>query len=163
MRMLVTLCAMCALSMPAAFAQTAAPAPAPAGVTDQDIQLLRSDVQSAKNDIVSHTMMFTSEESAKFTPVYNSYVGEQRKISDDKVQLIKDYAAAYNTIDDAQANSLTQRLLAIDQKTVALRTAYWPKFVKAIGAKRAATFYQVDNRLSLLVALQLASNIPLIQ
>ncbi len=163
MRMLVTLCAMCALSMPAAFAQTATPAPNPPGVTDQDIQLLRSDVQSAKNDIVAHTMLFTPEESAKFTPVYNDYVGEQHKIADERVQLIKDYAANYSTMDDAKASSMVQRLLAIDQKTVAMRTAYWPKFVKAIGAKRAATFYQVDNRLSLLVNLQLASNIPLVQ
>jgi hypothetical protein len=34
--------------------------------------------------------------------------------------------------------------------------------MKALGAKRAAKFYQVDNRLSLLVNLQLTSEIPLI-
>lgn len=36
-----------------------------------------------------------------------------------------------------------------------LRQEYWPKFEKALGAKRPAKFYQVDNRLSLLVNLQL--------
>jgi hypothetical protein len=34
--------------------------------------------------------------------------------------------------------------------------------MKALGAKRAAKFYQVDNRLSLMVNLQLAAAIPLI-
>jgi hypothetical protein len=34
--------------------------------------------------------------------------------------------------------------------------------VKALGAKRAAKFYQVDNRLSLMIDVQLTDNIPLI-
>jgi hypothetical protein len=42
-----------------------------------------------------------------------------------------------------------------------LRQDYWPKFQKALGAKRAAKFYQVDNRLTLMVNLQLTSEIPL--
>jgi len=37
-----------------------------------------------------------------------------------------------------------------------------PKFMKAPGAKRAAKFYQVDTRPSLIVAPQLTSAIPLI-
>jgi hypothetical protein len=35
--------------------------------------------------------------------------------------------------------------------------------MKALGAKRAAKFYQVDNRLSMIVNLQLTAAIPLIQ
>jgi hypothetical protein len=34
--------------------------------------------------------------------------------------------------------------------------------MKALGAKRAAKFYQVDNRITLLINIQLAANIPLI-
>jgi len=37
-----------------------------------------------------------------------------------------------------------------------------PRFEKALGAKRAAKFYQVDNRLSMMINLQLASMVPLI-
>jgi hypothetical protein len=53
-------------------------------------------------------------------------------------------------------------LLNIEAKTVNLRQEYWPKFEKALGAKRAAKFFQVDNRLSLLVNVQLTSDIPLV-
>jgi hypothetical protein len=34
--------------------------------------------------------------------------------------------------------------------------------MKVLGAKRAAKFYQVDNRLSLIINLQLAAAVPLI-
>jgi hypothetical protein len=65
-------------------------------------------------------------------------------------------------MDEAKAKDMVQRMIAIDNKTGQLRESYWPKFEKALGAKRAAKFYQVDNRLSMLVNLQLASEIPLI-
>ena len=57
---------------------------------------------------------------------------------------------------------LSQRMFAIDDEIQNLRKAYYPRFEKALGAKRAAKFYQVDNRLSLIVNLQLTSEIPLI-
>jgi hypothetical protein len=34
--------------------------------------------------------------------------------------------------------------------------------MKALGAKRAAKFYQVDNRITLIINVQLSANIPLI-
>jgi hypothetical protein len=54
-------------------------------------------------------------------------------------------------------------MLQVDDDTQALRKKYFPKFEAAIGGKRAAMFYQVDNRLSLIVNVQLASVIPLVQ
>jgi hypothetical protein len=65
-------------------------------------------------------------------------------------------------MDDAKASDMAHRLLDIDSKSTKLREEYWPKFEKALGAKRAARFYQIDNRLSLMINLQLASEIPLI-
>jgi len=40
---------------------------------------------------------------------------------------------------------------------------YYPKFEKALGAKRTAKFYRVDKRLTMIVNFQLASEIPLIE
>jgi hypothetical protein len=46
---------------------------------------------------------------------------------------------------------------------LSLRQSYWQKFERAVGAKRAAKFYQVDNRLTMMINLQLASAIPLLR
>jgi hypothetical protein len=53
-------------------------------------------------------------------------------------------------------------MINIEDRTLNLREDYWPKFMNVLGAKRAAKFYQVDNRLSLIVNLQLTAQIPLI-
>src|SRR5579864_7125507 len=138
-----------ALSIPPAFSQTVEVSAKP--LTDADIQLLRSDVQADKNQIIAHTMQFSDSESTAFWPVYRNYARDQQLIGDERVQLIKDYAQHYDALDDARAKNMVQRLLNIDGKFVTLRQEYWPQFEKALGAKKAAKFYQVDNRLTLIV------------
>lgn len=161
MRMLLAICTLFIALSVVASAQTAKNDSAPL-LTDSDIQLLRSDLQADKNQIVADTMKFSNAESAAFTPVYRDYVRDQQAIGDERVQLIKDYALNYDSMEDAKAKDMVQRLLNIENKTVKLRKDYWPKFMKALGAKRAAKFYQVDNRLTLLINVQLTSGIPLI-
>jgi Spy/CpxP family protein refolding chaperone len=131
-------------------------------LTDADIQMLRQDIQAQKNQIITDNMQFSETEAAAFWPVYKDYAAAQHAIGDKRQALITDYAASYDKMDDATARSLTQRMFAIDDDTQALRKTYFPRFEKALGAKRAAKFNQVDNRLSLMINLQLASVIPLI-
>jgi hypothetical protein len=159
-KILKVLCMLLALLIPSALAQTTSVQAKP--ITDADIQLLRSDVQADKNQIIAHTMAFTDPESTAFWPTYRDYARDQQAIGDERVQLIKDYAQHFDTLDDAKAKDMAQRLLDIEAKFVNLRQQYWPKFEKALGAKRAAKFYQVDNRLTLLINVQLASEIPLV-
>jgi hypothetical protein len=162
MRMLMAICALLTLLTATAWAQTAPATATAMALTDSDIQMMRSDVQADKNEIIHATMQFTDAESAAFTPVYRDYARDQQKIGDERIQLIKDYAKDYDTLDDAKAKDMFQRMIKIEDKTLKLRQDYWPKFTKALGAKRTAKFYQVDNRISLIINLQLTSAIPLI-
>ena len=131
-------------------------------LTDDDIKLLRQDVQSMKEDIIKDTMQFSDAENTAFWPVYKQYAQEQHAIADKRLGIITDYAKKYDTLTDADAKDLTQRMLQVEDDTQSLRKKYFPKFESAVGAKRAAGFYQVDNRLTLIVNMQLASVIPLI-
>jgi hypothetical protein len=131
-------------------------------LSDADVQLIRQDVQSEKNQIITHTMTFTESEAAAFWPVYKEYAAEQHAIGTKRLNLIVDYAQNLDRLDDDKARDLSQRMLAIDDDIQSLRRRYYPRFEKALGAKRAAKFYQVDNRLTLIINLQLGSQIPLI-
>ena len=160
MRRLTLICAAAVLLSAAVSAQTVQVTAKP--LTDTDIQLLRSDVQAGKNQIIADTMQFTGAESLAFWPVYRDSAHDQQEIGDDRVQLIKDYAQNFDSMDDAKARDMVQRMINIEDRTLNLREDYWPRFMKALGAKRAAKFYQVDNRLTLIVNLQLTAEIPLI-
>jgi hypothetical protein len=148
-----------------ALGQTTPPADANTGrpVTDDDIAVLRQDVQADKTEIITRSMNFTEDQSKVFWPLYRSYAHDQQVIGDQRVALIKDYAANYDTIDDAQAKSYIDRALKFEDDSLKLRKQYMPRFEKAIGAKQAGRFYQVDNRLGLLVSVQLAALLPIIK
>ena len=164
MRTFLAICASLVLFSAVILAQTSQTAePTAKPLSDSDIQLLRSDVQASKNEIITATMQFTDAESTAFWPVYRDYARDQQVIADERLKLVKDYAANYDTLDDPKAKDMVQRMINVEDKTLNMREDYWPKFMKALGAKRAAKFYQVDNRLSLIITLQLTAAIPLIQ
>jgi Spy/CpxP family protein refolding chaperone len=141
-------------------AQTTTP---PQAGIDSDIALLRSDVQAQKTDVIAHTMQFTDAQGQAFWPLSREYAGKQQTIGDQRVSIIKDYADSYDTLDDAKADELAALMIKFDDARTQLRAEFYPKFKKAIGAKQAAKFLQVDNRLTLLVDLEIASAVPIIQ
>jgi hypothetical protein len=133
------------------------------GVSDQDIDLLRKDIRSQKKQIIAANMNFTDKEAEQFWPIYDQYTAELVKINDQKYAAIKQYAQSYNTLSDAQAQDLTKQVLGVDQSVAQLRLKYMPIFAKAISGKKTALFFQLDRRLVLLIDLQLAQVIPLVQ
>ena len=140
-----------------------AQATAQASGTDKDIQLLRQDVRSQKKQIVAANMQLTDAEAEKFWPVYDQYTAEVTKLGDTRVALIKQYAQNYDTLTDAQANDLMQKWGGLEESVAQLRLKYIPNFEKVVSAKKTALFFQLDRRLSLIIDLQLASAIPLVQ
>jgi hypothetical protein len=78
------------------------------------------------------------------------------------VALIKEYVQSYDTMTDAQANDFMNRSEAIDQQFSALLTKYVPIFEKVISPKKTARWYQIDRHLNLLINVQLAANIPIV-
>jgi len=136
---------------------------AQASGTDKDIQLLRQDVRSQKKQIVAANMQLTDAEAEKFWPVYDKYTADVKKLGDTRVALIKQYAQNYDSLTDAQANDLMQKWGALEESVAQLRLKYVPIFEKVVSAKKTALFFQIDRRLSLIIDLQMASAIPLVQ
>ncbi len=130
--------------------------------SDTDIKLLREDIRSERKRLVAANMPLTDTEATKFWPIYDQYAAEVSKLGDTRVALIKEYAQSYDTMTDAQANDLMNRSAAIDQQFSALLLKYVPIFEKVISAKKTAKWYQIDRRLDLLINLELAANIPMV-
>jgi Spy/CpxP family protein refolding chaperone len=130
---------------------------------DQDVDLLRKDIRSQKKQIIAANLQLTDAEAVKFWPIYDQYTAELVKINDAKYTAIKEYATKYDTLSDDQALSLTNQALGVDQSVAQLRLKYVPIVGKAISGKKTALFFQLDRRLVMLIDLQLASAIPMVQ
>jgi|ERR1700722_2005911 hypothetical protein len=131
-------------------------------ISDKDIQMLREDLRGQRKDVTAQNMSLTADEATKFWPVFDQYRKEAIKPNDDRWTLIKDYAANYNTMTDAQAQDYIERSTAVDQQLLALRMKYVPIFEKVISAKKTALWYQIDRRIDLIINLQLSTQIPMV-
>ena len=130
---------------------------------DSDIQVLRSNIRADKTKLVSVNMKLTDAEAKVFWPVYQDYETDLAKLNDKKVELIKEYADTYDQMTDAEAKSLTERNLALEKQKLGLKELYFSRLTKVVSPKTAARFLQVDNRIDLLLNVQLASAIPMVE
>lgn len=133
------------------------------GVGDKDLELLRKDLRSMKKQLVAANIQLTDAEAQKFWPIYDQFAAEASKIYDARYAVIKEYAENIQNLSDTQAASLAKRSTDLDGQMVQLRLKYLPSFEKVIAGKKTALFLQLDRRLALMIDLQLASEIPLVQ
>jgi Spy/CpxP family protein refolding chaperone len=131
-------------------------------VSSQDVEMLRADLRSQRKEITAQNMTLTADEATKFWPIFDQYRQEAIKPNDDRWAVIKDYAANYDTMTDAQAQDYMKRSTAVDQQLLALRMKYVPMFEKVISQKKTALWYQIDRRIDLLINLQFSAAIPMV-
>jgi len=151
--------ALCAVPVQA---QITIPSSQPTAASEQDVQMLRENIRSARKKIVAANMNLTPDEATKFWPLYDQYQQELNKIGDVRWQLMKEYAASYPNVSAQQAQDFMARSTQVDQQMIALRDKYVSIFEKVISPKKAALWYQIDRQIDLLVNLQLASLLPLV-
>jgi hypothetical protein len=79
--------------------------------------------------------------------------------------MLQSYAADYSnkSLTDEKAKKLLDEWIAIEQDEVKRRTAFAPKVIKALPAKKAARYLQIENEYRMLIKYDLAATVPLVQ
>lgn len=153
MRKFLTVLALAILSLPGL---------ARAQEGDMD-ELLKSDLKTAKVEILTDALALTSEQSAVFWPIYREYDVELSKLQDARLMMIKDYAANYEVMTEEKAKSLIDTAFKIDESRAKLRKKYTGKVSKALTPKVAARFAQTDAFIANLIDLQIRGQVPLVK
>ena len=134
----------------------------PNSINDKDVEMLRANLRANRKELMARNMYLTADEATKFWPIFDQYRKEAIKPNDERWALIKDYAANYNTMSDAQAQDYMKRATAVDEQLLAMRQRYVPIFEKVISIKKTALWYQIDRHIDLLINAQLSSMIPVV-
>jgi hypothetical protein len=133
------------------------------GASNQDIDLMRQDLRNKKRQIIAENLPLSDDEAEKFWPIYQHYTNDLKQINDDKYALLKDYAQSWGNMSNQDALIYIRRWLEVDQEVQALRSKYVPVVSQVLSGKGTATFFQLDRRISMMMDVQLASQIPLAQ
>jgi hypothetical protein len=103
------------------------------------------------------------KQSADFWPLYNQYDVEQTKLGHQKLALIQSYAKDFLTMTDEKADQLAHRALEIDSQRLALHEKYYDLLNKVLPTVLVVRFFQLENQIQLIVELQIAENLPIIE
>jgi hypothetical protein len=127
------------------------------------IELLRSDVRSQKIALITQIMQFTEDEDTAFWPVYREYEVELSRFNDDRMSLIETYAKTYDKLTNQTADDVVIKALDLETRRTALKQKYYTKLKSVVSPRTAARFMQVENQIQLLLDLQIAAALPVLQ
>ena len=123
-------------------------------------ELLRSDVRRSKVAIITEVMGFTEAEDRAFWPIYRDYDLEMSRLADERVSMIREYAAAFQTLTDERAASLAGKALDLETRRNAAKAKCYEQVKTALSPRTALRFLQVEHQLQLLIDLQIAAALP---
>ena len=130
-----------------------------------NVEIVHEKLKADKKLIVSKYMELTESEAKSFWPVYEDYQKDLQKIHERLGALLKSYAADYRgkSLTDEKAKKLLDEWIALEQDEVKQRSAFIPKLTKALPAKKAARYLQIENEYRMLLRYDLAATVPLAQ
>jgi hypothetical protein len=132
-------------------------------ISDRDIDLLRKDLRAKRKQLISASLKLNEVEAAKFWPVYDQYIAELIAINDKKFGLIQDYADNFGKLTNDESLLFTRNWLDMDIAISQLRQKYVPMVAKVLDGTKAATFFQLDRRIAMMMDLQVSSQLALVQ
>lgn len=126
-----------------------------------NMQILVEKVRADKKLLVAANMELTEEEAKGFWPIYEEYQNELFLLRKKTARLLNDYSKAYNQLSDEKAKRLLDESINIESLGLKLRKAYLPKFRQVLPEKKAARYYQLENKIQAALYHDLAAQIPL--
>lgn len=130
--------------------------------TPDEIQLIQSAYGMEKRAIVEQYMKVTEGEKDNFWKLYEEYEVARKAYGQKRVKNIVDYANNYATLTDEKAAELAKASLANQMEFTKLQQSTFAKMSKAMTAKRAAQFMQLESYLENVIRLKISDGIPFI-
>jgi hypothetical protein len=140
----------------------AVPTIAAADDMEKYVEMMRSDLRSGKTALLTEALKLSDADGQKFWPIQREYETELAKVGDQRIQLIKDYAAAYDSMTAATAKSLMDRAFKLESSRLAVLKKYADKVSKDVSPNVAARFAQVEAIVNSLIDLKLRAETPLV-
>jgi Cu/Ag efflux protein CusF len=139
----------------------AAPFAAQAQSSYDETQQLIAQIQADKRAVVLKAMALDDAQMAAFTPVYDAYQADRKKLMQRGVDLINAYSSNYDSMTDDAAKGLLKDWFKLQDDEEALIKSTVKRMDKVLPTTRVLRFVQVENKLNTLLRLPGIQGIPL--
>jgi len=126
-------------------------------------QLDIAAARAQRKATVGANMNLTADEATRFWPVYDAYEAKMDRIEDRHIRELKEFAAKYNNLTDADAKKKLDEVIAIQQARLDVQKEFIAQFRAVVSQVKVTRFYQIDNKIQALIQCDLAQLVPLAQ
>lgn len=124
-------------------------------------QLILSQIQTDQRAIVLRSLELDDAQVAAFTPIYDAYQAEYKKVMDRAVALIDTFASNHDSLTNEAAERLLRDWFQLKGDEDRLIRDYSRKMGKVLPSTKVLRFVQIENKLSTILRLEAMRHIPL--
>jgi hypothetical protein len=125
------------------------------------VEMTRAQIQADRQAIVAAAMDLTDGEGTVFWPMYREYRAEIEKLGDRKWRLLESYADSWTAMSEEAAKALLDEWFSIQSDEVKIKRKWMKKMRKDMSNRRVLRFFQIENALDIMIAAEIAGEIPL--
>jgi len=127
-----------------------------------DLQALRNAVKTDKKAFIAATVHLTPDEEKKFWPIYDAYQRSVERSNRRRVVVLEQLISREQQITDLYAKNLANELIASDEAEVKARRTMQNRMLRALPARKAARYMQLESKIRAAQEYDIAATIPLI-
>ncbi len=128
-----------------------------------DMQALQAAVRADKRGYVASTLALSDAEAAKFWPVYDTYQRQLELANRRRSVALVGVAGLGPTIGDLHARNVVKELVAADDTELKARRTLRDRVMKALPARKAIRYLQLESKIRAAQDYDLATTIPLLR
>lgn len=136
----------------------------PVGAQVSDQTILTYEVLTEDYDgLVKEAMALTGEQWKAFEPVFDDYKAVMHPVFEKRINLIKEYVKKKGVLTEEEAKATLAGILEIERDEWLVLRDFEKDFLEVIPAAKALRFWQIENRMMLMLLSSVAKDVPLAQ
>ena len=133
-------------------------------VSAQDIvEMIKRDINAERRTILAEAIDIPQEKATEFWAIYNEMEQKLGVLTDMRVANISKFADNYDNVTDDIADDLANTFFTIHMDRYKIYKTYYKKMSKVISKKEASRFFQLLSQIQLIIDMQIAAEVPLIE
>ena len=129
--------------------------------TNDDVQMLLSQIAADKAAVVLKSLELTDPEARGFAPIYDEYQKERKEIGERQIATLNKFASNYGSMTEDAAGDILKEWFKIQEDKTDVLKKYAKRFDRVLPRTKVLRFVQVESKLETLIDMQAARVVPL--
>ena len=84
-------------------------------------------------------------------------------VQNKRIAILKEFAANYDTMTDKKADEIMLNYFSYQQELLKMKKSYYGKFKRILPKIKVARYFQLENKIQVMIDAQLSAQIPLLE